>query len=821
MDDDSSSELAKDLHVQATYRLTEALVLSEQRMRQRIDLLSEVVFETDAQGRLLFLNKAWQKTLGLEVSAGLGKSLAEFLVPEDRVRLAELCLPDAAEQHPDARARFRMCRADASLAWVEISVAPVEGGGLTGVIRDITRQKLIQDDIEKLSIVASSTDNIVIITDADGGTEWVNRAFTAKTGYVLEEVIGQKPGRVLQGAGTDPEAVGRIRLALARSQSVHEELLNYTKSGEPYWVSVQITPVCGPDGVATRFISVQGDVTDRRHYEREILAQKEALEERVLSRTAELALAKEQAEAAAQAKSTFLAHMSHEIRTPLNAIVGFSHLCLQTPLETQQREFISKTERAARTLVRIVDDILDFTKIEAGGLLLEMRRFSFDEVAANVDAIVGELARAKGLRFALERSARVPPQMVGDALRLEQVLVNLGGNAVKFTEAGSVTVDVRVQTESAQYLDLKVQVKDTGIGMTPEQVSRLFNAFSQADSSTTRRFGGTGLGLAISKRLIEQMGGQIAVRSEPGLGSVFSFTARLARYLSVSAGHAAVEPARPTDLSVAGWQQELQGLRVLVAEDNDFNQVVIREMLRLAGVVVTMAANGRELLAVLVAAQPKAFDLVLMDMQMPEMDGLEATRRIRQMPDWTDLLIVSMTANVTLEDRNRCLAAGMDDFIPKPIEAKLLYATLRKWSLHLGLQGGARPPSVDRPQDVAQGRTALRQPVLMDKLAQSNPTASAKLIRLFIEKTGEGVEDMRKALAAEDFAALGHLGHKFKSSSAAMGQEEFAHGCAALEAAARDRNPLDCQAAVETLVALWHPLRPGLSAGTAGLMVPG
>lgn len=327
MDDEDSSELAKDLHVEATYRLTEALVLSEQRMRRRIDLLSEVVFETDHQGHLIFLNKAWHKTLGLVASSSLGKPLSEFLVPEDRARLADLILQGSADDDQGTPARFRMHRGDSSLAWVEISVAPVEGGGLTGAIRDVTRQKLIQDDIEKLSIVASSTNNIVIITDAEGHTEWVNRAFTEKTAYALEEILGRKPGQLLQGPETNLDAVQRISAAIAKSQSIQEELLNYTKFGEPYWVSVQITPVCGADGVAIRFISVQSDVTDRRRYEREILNQKEALEDRVLSRTAELALAKEQAESAAQAKSAFLANMSHEIRTPLNAIIGFSHLC--------------------------------------------------------------------------------------------------------------------------------------------------------------------------------------------------------------------------------------------------------------------------------------------------------------------------------------------------------------------------------------------------------------------------------------------------------------------------------------------------------------
>jgi PAS domain S-box-containing protein len=682
MDNDDSSELAKDLHVEATYRLTEALVLSEQRTRRRIDLLSEVVFETDAQGQLVFLNQAWRKTLGLDVSASLGQPLSDFVVHQDRARLAELFSQGSPPDGQTVPAQFRMRKGDASIAWVEISVAPIDGSGMTGAIRDITRRKRIQDELEMLSIVASSTDNIVIITDASGRIEWVNRAFTHKTDYTLDEVLGQRPGQVLQGPDTNQEAVARIRAAIGQSRSVKEELLNYTKHGAPYWVSVQITPVNGADGVATRFISVQSDVTERRRYERDILTQKDALEERVMRRTAELALAKEQAESATKAKSAFLANMSHEIRTPLNAIIGFSHLCLQTPLEERQREFVAKTERAARNLVRIVDDILDFTKIEAGGMFLEMNRFALGDVVANVDAIAGHLAREKGLLFSFAQSAGVPTHLVGDALRLEQVLVNLCGNAVKFTESGAVTVEVAVASESAKSLQLKVQVKDTGIGMTPEHLSRLFSAFGQADSSMTRRFGGTGLGLVISQRLIERMGGEITVQSDLGLGSVFSFSARFARDPGAALTQNAVDssPASPLqgvlpDLSEA-WRQVLHGARVLVAEDNDFNQLVAREMLRQVGAVVTMAANGREALDILAEARPKSFDLVLMDMQMPEMDGLEATRAMRQTSDWSDLVIVAMTANATPEDRLQCLAAGMDDFIAKPIEALLLYDVL-------------------------------------------------------------------------------------------------------------------------------------------------
>ena len=401
------------------------------------------------------------------------------------------------------------------------------------------------------------------------------------------------------------------------------------------------------------------DLTERRRHQ--------AAERRL----AEMQLAVEYADQANRAKSQFLAHMSHEIRTPMNSIIGMSYLALQEELGETARDYLTRVNRSARDLLAVINDILDFSKIDAGKVELERLPFGLQASLDQVDSICGHLAREKALRFTTHLAPDVPAVVAGDALRLGQILLNLAGNAVKFTERGAVDVTVGVASSDAESVTLEFRVRDTGIGLSAEQIDRLFEAFRQADASSTRKYGGTGLGLTIAKQLVELMGGRIWVESTVGQGSVFAFTATFGRV-----AEAPVAPVGPGPDDVAAARARLSGTRILVAEDNAFNQLVIKRLLTRFDATVTVCTTGAEAIAALERAP---YDLVLMDVQMPEMDGYEATRRIRRIPAHAGQRIIAMTANAMQDDRQRCLDAGMDDFETKPIDPDRLYLTLAKW----------------------------------------------------------------------------------------------------------------------------------------------
>jgi PAS domain S-box-containing protein len=756
--------------------------------------------------------------------------------------------------------------------------------------------------LQKLSRAIEQSPVSVVITDVEGNIEYVNPHFCQLTGYTSDEVMGGN-ARLLKSGQTPAAVYEELWQTITAGNSWQGEFNNKRKDGSFFDEKAIISPLRSASGTITHYVAVKEDVTQQKKDQEE------------------LRQARKTAEEATQAKSMFLANMSHEIRTPMNAIIGMSYLALKTDLSPKQHDYVQKIHNASTSLLGIINEILDFSKIEAGKLQLDPVPFILDEVMDSVFNLTHAQANAKGLEFLYHIAPDIPQNLVGDPLRLAQIMTNLINNAVKFTASGSITIDGQIVSRTDAKIELRFSVADTGIGMAPEQVARLFQAFTQADGSTTRKYGGTGLGLTISKRLIEMMGGSIVVDSAVSVGSTFSFTAwfeltekstekrrivpdalndlrvlvvddnPIAReilhdYLTsmhfrvdeVDGGKAAIEAVQyaaedPYSLILMDWQmpemdgieaarrikQELaldkppaiamvtsfdreeiyaqaerynldgvlikpvtpshlldltvrlfapqspekdrnrqpmqektygiDGLRILLAEDNEINQQIALELLQSQGVIVSIAPNGLAAVeAVLQVSPDEPFDLVLMDLQMPDMDGYEATAIIRR--QCQTLPIIAMTAHAMAEERENCLAAGMNDHVSKPIDPHALFVTIARWTAGKKERIGqavcaALPEMASEPDRAALGQDLVRT---LDtgtglKRVAGNESLYHKLLRQYVSGQAAAVVRLREQLTVGELESVGLIAHSLKGVSGNIGALALAELAASLEQA--------------------------------------
>ena len=736
---------------------------SQAAIASLIDSARDAIVTADREQRVVIFNHAAEAMFGYTAAEALGQPL-EILMPArfrhtHRAQVVKFGEGDGEPRQMSQADRVVVgVRRDGSEFPIEASISRVQRGGgveYTVIMRDVTeRVRAAREQAATAAMLHQTVEHMpmgVSVMDAKFNCIAFNERFLDlldfprgefAIGDPLEKFFRFNAQRGEYGPGDIDEQV-KSRIALARRAEPH---CFERRRADGKIIEVRGTPVPGGG-----FVTVYTDVTVQREESRRLIE------------------AREHAESAARAKSEFLATMSHEVRTPMNGVLGIAELLLDTQLSVDQRDYVETILRSGQALLEILNDILDLSKIEAGKLDLESIAYDPVQALNDVIALSGPRASAKGLVLDAQVAPDVPRDVIGDPGRLRQVLSNLIGNSLKFTDAGSVRVETSVVSADGDDVVLGFTVTDTGIGMTPEQQTKLFRPFTQADTSTTRRFGGTGLGLAICLRLVEMMGGKFEVRSEPGQGSCFSFTLRCKR---------AAAGASRADLDDNLMQRKFSG-RVLVVEDNVVNRKVARATLKGFGLEVLEAENGSLALEVL-AAEP--VDLVFMDMHMPVMDGVEATWRIRIAEAEGELPgrrpIVAMTANVLKEAVDTCLEAGMDGFLPKPFARRQMIEVLTRWLGASGSAGTAAASARALPvNEGTAGATAAAAPaagvavdsVVYAQLVETMGEDIATLVEDFVGSTEDMLVALGKSPERDDVKLVTRLAHTLKSSAAMVG----------------------------------------------------
>lgn len=735
-------------------RTWEALQESELRFRNIADSSPTMLWVTDANGGLQFINRMLLEFSGASFDQAQGRGWHVFVHPGDAPQYV-VAFERAMRERSAFRAEARVRRADGEWRWFGSYATPrfSPGGeflGHIGLSSDITERLKAEQELR------SSEEKFRQLAENIREVFWMMPPSGEEILYVspaYEQIWEQSRESLYQNAMSWFEAVHPQDRAAAHgafARQMQGEPLEsiyriHTRSGREKWIRDRAFPIRDRDGRIIRVAGLAEEITERKRHETELI------------------LAREEADAANSAKSRFLANMSHEIRTPMNGVIGMIQLLLDTRLTVEQRQYLAVAQDSARVLLALIDDILDLSKIEAGKIVLEHVSFSLRDVVDAVVQVLRVQAGAKGLKFSARVAADIAPFLSGDAHRLRQVLTNLATNAIKFTERGEVTLEAQLQSLSEGRTCIHFAIRDTGIGIQPDQVARLFSAFTQADASTTRKYGGTGLGLAISKQLVEMMGGTIGAESAAGGGSRFWFTAMF-EVPQTDAPAVSSGQRRLRSPAVTGLPDRC--LRILVAEDNAINREVALAQLEKLGARADAVVNGAEAVA---AVRSGGYDLVLMDCEMPEMDGFEATRTIRHSLA-SSIPIIAVTADAMPADRERCLREGMNDYIAKPVDVSELKAALSKWL-----------PTAGRGETAA--KSTFHAEALLGRLMGDRHLA-ATVVNRFIEDVPTQLNVLRERLERADAEGTRRQAHTLKGASATVAAEDLRDIALGIESAA-------------------------------------
>ena len=659
---------------EALKRAEETIKAARNQLQATLNALPDLLFEVDCEGRIFKYHTHRTDLLGVPPEVFMGKRFADVL-PPDAADAFQRAIDEAAQNDFSYGETYRLALPQGE-HWFELSVAPLHADAKSSqrfvmISRDITEQKR-----EKRRLALAKDATRILIWELD--------FTTGKLGYDGSDLIRlgldePVPPATLEGWLARVHPDDRAQFMALVEQAVQPGDIHgfdyeyrFQDSGGDHWLQT-VGRVVHRDAARHPLLGAGYtiNIDERKRMESELLAHKMRLEELVTTRTAELEHAKNAAVAANMAKSTFLANMSHEIRTPLNAIIGMAHMMQRSGVAPDQAERLNKINVSSQHLLETINTVLDLSKIEAGQFTLADAELSVSKIVSRIHGMILSLAEKKHLRLEMDVDA-MPMGLRGDATRIQQALLNYAANALKFTEQGSITLRAKQVEATEGEMLVRFEVQDTGIGIAPDALPRLFSAFEQADNSITRKYGGTGLGLAITRKLAQLMGGDAGVESQPGKGSTFWFTCRL----HVMEKAMALGPDISQDNAESILARKYNGTQVLLVEDEPINREVARMFLEEIGFEIDEAENGAEAVRM---AYEKDYAIIIMDMQMPVMDGLKATRKLREGEKFNAIPILAMTANAFAEDKARCLDAGMDDFLTKPVNPEQLYDTLLKF----------------------------------------------------------------------------------------------------------------------------------------------